>query len=63
MAKGRISCKRLCAKAGSGRHMGCFEDFIELREATERLLRERRREPQDAAKGGCQEESGLIAAG
>jgi hypothetical protein len=42
--------------------MGCFEDFIELREATERLMRERRRGPQEAAKGGRQEELGLIAA-
>ena len=38
--------------------MGCFEDFIELREATERLKKEGCWEPQATAKGGCSQESG-----
>jgi len=50
------------ARAGSGRHMGCFEDFIELREATERLIKERGRKLQGAAEESYPQELGLIVA-
>jgi len=42
--------------------MGCFEDFIELREATERLIKERGRKLQGAAEESYPQELGLIVA-
>jgi hypothetical protein len=37
--------------------MGCFEDFVEFREAMERLNKKGRKEPDTTASDGCLRQS------